>query len=392
MTAATAKTLSPNRSATPWRTGIIGAVATLPIVGQLYVVLPLAQDLRELPGATAATVPLATTVFALVYAVGILLLGPLADRFGAHRLMLLSAVAPGIVTAAVAFAPTATWFLAGRALQGLAAAAFTPAVLAYIARTAAPQVRVPLNTAVIGAGLGSAVVSQVAAQLLAPATGLTGVFLVGALAIAAAAAAIAVLLPTDPIPAGERPSALAVYHAIPGLLTRPRLVLLYCTGLTFLSVLVALYTALAADGSWSSETLLLIRASSLPAVVLAGLLVLRLGGTSPRTRILTAVTVGVASAALCAVGSTAAVTVGLFAFVGAVALAAPSVVAEVTHLGAPAVAAAASLYTVTVFGGASLGAPLDAALGGGLTTVALGGAAILAAGGVTAAIATRPDR
>ena len=64
-------------------------------------------------------------------------------------------------------------------------------------------------------------------------------------------------------------------------------------------------------------------------------------------------------------------------------------VAEVTRLGAPAIGAAASLYTVAIFGGASLGAPLDALLGGGLTTVALGGAAVLAFGGLTAAIATR---
>ncbi|CAM3677997.1 MFS transporter [Tsukamurella strandjordii] len=390
MTTAPPIPLSRNAAAS-WRTGVIGAAAALPIVGQLYVVLPLAPQVLALPGTSSSTVPVATTAFALVYAVGILLLGPLADRFGAHRLMLASAAATAVTTALVAFAPTSTWFLLGRAAQGLAAAAFTPAALAFIARTTAPSARVPLNTAVIGAGLGSAVVSQVTAQLLAASAGLTGVFLVCAAATAAGAVAIALLLPADPVPAGQRPSAMEVYRAVPGLLRRPRLLLLYGTGLTFLSVLVAIYTALAADGRWSPGTLLILRASSLPAVVLAGLLILRLGDVPARRRILGAVALGVLGAATCAAGGTAAVGAGLFALVGAMALAAPSVVAEVTRLGAPAVGAAASLYTVTIFGGASLGAPLDAALGGELPRVALGGAVILALGGITAAIATRPE-
>lgn len=87
--------------------------------------------------------------------------------------MVASAAATAIVTALTAFAPSASWFLLGRAARGLAAAAFTPATLAYIARTAPVSARVLLNTAAIGAGLASAVVSQVAAQLIAPAAGIT---------------------------------------------------------------------------------------------------------------------------------------------------------------------------------------------------------------------------
>ncbi|MBS4099644.1 MFS transporter [Tsukamurella paurometabola] len=385
---------TPTRSGTAarpalLRTGTIAALGALPIVGELYVVLPLGAEIGALPGASASTAALASTVFALAYAVGILALGPLADSVGARRLMVASAGATAAVTVLTAFAPSATWFLLGRAAQGLAAAAFTPATLAYIARTAPASARVALNTAAIGAGLGSAVVSQVAAQLIAPSAGIAGVLVVFAAAAAVAAVAAAVLLPGDVAPAGERPSPTAVYRAVPGLLTRPRLVLLYCTGLTFLSVLVALYTALAADGRWSPATLLILRASSLPAVILAAVLTLRFGDVAARTRILSAVALAVTGALVCAAGATVAVGAGLFLLVGAIALAAPSVVAEVTRLGAPAIGAAASLYTVTIFGGAGLGAPLDALLGGGLTAVALGAAVVLALGGLTAAFATR---
>ncbi|TWS24775.1 MFS transporter [Tsukamurella sputi] len=371
------------------RTGTIAAVGALPMVGALYVVLPLGTEIGALPGASGAATALASTAFAVAYAVGILALGPLADAVGARRLMVASVAATAVVTACTAFAPSAIWFLTGRAAQGLAAAAFTPATLAYIARTAPVSARVRLNTAAIGAGLASAVVSQVSAQLIAPAGGLRGVFLAFAVGAALAALAVRTLLPVDAAPVGAAPSPTAVHGAIPGLLARPRLVLLYCTGLTFLSVLVALYTSLGADGRWSATTLLILRASSLPAVIVAGVLTLRLGGVPARVRILSAVGLAVAGALLCAGGATLAVGAGLFLLVGSIALAAPSVVAEVTRLGAPAVGAAASLYTVTIFGGASLGAPLDALLGGGLTTVALGGAAVLALGGLTAAIATR---
>ncbi|KXP14936.1 MFS transporter [Tsukamurella pseudospumae] len=384
----TTATVAPSRSVL-LRTGVIAAAGALPIVGQLYVVLPLTAEIRGLSGHTNSTAALSSTVFALVYAAGILALGPLADRFGARRLMVASAGATAAITLLAAFAPSAPWFLLGRAAQGLAAAAFTPATLAYIARTAPSSARVPLNTAAIGAGLASAVVGQVVAQLIAPLAGITGVFVVFAVAAAVAAVAARTLLPSDTAPADDRPSAGAVHRAIPGLLMRPRLVLLYCTGLTFLSALVALYTALGADGRWPSATLLILRASSLPAVVVAGLITLRLSAAPPRARILAAVGIAVTGALLCATAQTLTVGIGLFAVIGAIALAAPSVVAEVTRLGAPAIGAAASLYTVAIFGGASLGAPLAAALGNGLGTVALGSAAVLALGGLTSAIATR---
>ena len=61
------------------RTGVITALGALPIVGQLYVVLPLAAEIGALPGASGSTPALASTAFALVYAVGILALGPLAE-------------------------------------------------------------------------------------------------------------------------------------------------------------------------------------------------------------------------------------------------------------------------------------------------------------------------
>ena len=59
------------------RTGAITALGALPIVGQLYVVLPLAAEIGTLPGASGSTAALASTAFALAYALGILALGPL---------------------------------------------------------------------------------------------------------------------------------------------------------------------------------------------------------------------------------------------------------------------------------------------------------------------------
>ncbi|MGB6071134.1 MAG: MFS transporter [Rhodococcus sp. (in: high G+C Gram-positive bacteria)] len=367
----------------PFAVGALCAAGTLPIVGQLYIALPLNIQLDSLTGAGQGTAALATTVFSLAYALGIVLIGPLTDRLGAHRTMVMSAGVTAAVTLATAFASSMSIFLAARALQGLAAAAFTPATLAYISRTSSPKNVPALNAAAIGAGMGAAVVAQVAAQVLVQAGGIRTVFLAGGGAIAVAAAGIKFGLSPDSRAGKHTGIPLRqTYGALGALVRRAPIAALLVTASTFLSSLVALYAGFQLSGDWDEQGLLILRAITLPAVVVAGFLITRITTVPIRPRLLWPLCSMCAAVAVCAAStSIVAVACAMVVFTGGLCIAAPTVVGEIVRWSEGNVGAATTLYTVAVFGGASLGAPLAAALGsGGSQAVAMACLLILVMG------------
>ena len=79
----------------------------LPQIGAYYQVLP-------------GTAQLTVTAYMISFAIGVLLSGPLADRFG-RRPILIGGVAITAVGALLCYiAPTMSWFVAARVLQGAA--------------------------------------------------------------------------------------------------------------------------------------------------------------------------------------------------------------------------------------------------------------------------------
>jgi MFS family permease len=142
---------------------------------------------------------LASATYMAAAIAGMLLLAPLADRFG-HVRALFGGGALYVAGALVLLlAPSAPSLMCGRGLQGLAMALFTPATFAYIGASVAPERR--------GGAYGVVASAQMSGFILGPALG--GVALgvagpAGPLALAAAAAALTVLvaaaLPAEPPP------------------------------------------------------------------------------------------------------------------------------------------------------------------------------------------------
>lgn len=338
-------------------------LAVLVVVGQLYVVIPLLPDMTRHLAASSVAAGLLSSAFGLAYALGFVVLGPLTDRFGSRRVTLCGLAATAIATAAVAAAPPLTLVLTARVAQGFVASALTPAVLSYAVRRLRPEARVAVTTAIVGSALAAAIVAQLAAQLAAPALGWRGVFWMSTAAVVAVGVLLCVVLrPDDPHPVVSLPTA---YRQIPHARRERRLVLLYLAAATLLAAFVALYTALE-----------LTRPG--PRV-------------AARLRVLVAMTAA-ATAAAAASFPFGLVWLGaaLFVLTGAVAVAAPALVGEVTRRapGQPGVASA--LYSAAVFSGASLGGLLGLTLAPvGFAYTALVGSAVLLAGTGAAAVALR---
>ncbi len=116
----------------------------IPVVGQLYLTIPLGNEIAQRFDITPDSASWAGTVFGLGYAAGVLVFGLLSDRYGRRRIILLGLLALSGTTIAVALASDFSMLLLCRALQGSAAGTFAPTALSLIAETL-PARRVTLG-------------------------------------------------------------------------------------------------------------------------------------------------------------------------------------------------------------------------------------------------------
>ena len=73
--------------------------------------------------------------FGFAYALGFVVFGPLSDRYGRKAVLVSGLVALAVSTLGVAASPSFGVVVALRCLQGLSAATFVPAALAYVGET-----------------------------------------------------------------------------------------------------------------------------------------------------------------------------------------------------------------------------------------------------------------
>lgn len=102
-----------------------------------FLVLPMIPELREEFGATTEQISLSFSVYLFVMAAVMLVSGTIGERYGRRRVVRLTFITFGIASLLCALAPSLTWFLAARGMQGAANAFITPLLLAGIAEVLA---------------------------------------------------------------------------------------------------------------------------------------------------------------------------------------------------------------------------------------------------------------
>lgn len=108
--------------------GFMGPFGTL-------VIIPMFPELRESFDASSQAVGWGFTAYLIPFAAFMLVSGTLGERWGRRRTVRTTYLAYAAASAICAVAPTLGWFLAGRALQGVANAFITPLLLAGLAET-----------------------------------------------------------------------------------------------------------------------------------------------------------------------------------------------------------------------------------------------------------------
>ncbi|MGH8462115.1 MAG: MFS transporter [Stenotrophobium sp.] len=99
----------------------------------MYITMALLPELRQVFGTSVSAVSLTVTATTLAVAFAAPLAGSLADRFGRRRVLLTAIALLGLATLAAATAPTLSWLIAFRALQGLMIPGIFASTVAYIA-------------------------------------------------------------------------------------------------------------------------------------------------------------------------------------------------------------------------------------------------------------------
>ncbi|MGV9820231.1 MFS transporter [Nocardia xishanensis] len=376
--------------------GTVCAVGIL-VVGQLYAVLPVLGELSRVWETSRAAATWTTTAFGLAYGAGFLVTGPLSDRWGRRPVIVGGLVATAFSSLLVAAAPSLGSGLAARVAQGLTASFFAPAAFAYLAERIAPERRVFALTCLTSSFLGAGVIAQVLAQVIGDGLGWRAVFVAGAVAFAGSALALRWVLEPGR-GSGDAATVRAVFAPFAALLRQRTLVLLYLSCLAILGSFVGIYTGVQlappdgvdADGG----ALLALRASAIPAMIAVPALASRLGTIDPGIRLVTGLGAAAMGAAATAIPLGGVwVAVWLFAFVAAIAVAAPAAVQAIGARAGEARGAATALYTFALFVGASAGPQIaNSVARHGFSVVASTIATFAALGAAIAAVAVGSPR
>ena len=363
------------------------------VLMQFYLAIPLAPVLGDVfgRGGPAAAAALGTT-YALAYALGFLIFGPLSDRYGRKAILVPGMAVLAIATAGLAAAPSLLIVALLRCVQGLVASSFAAAALAYIAEALPPRWRSTGLGAMSTAFLSAGILGQVYAQGVALAIGWRWVFGLAAPAFALAALALATIL-LEPVRRGQPLSLGHRYRELGGLVRRRDLALPNAASFFVLLSFVAMYAALApilrTQFGLNDADVLLVRLAGLPAILLAplaGWLVGRHGATRVAVVGYLLAAVGLAAEAI-SVGALWALVLASVVFVLGIAAIVPAVIALIGGRGGSSRAGALAINGLVVFAGASLG-PLVAQLPIAFPGLMLALAATLVIGSVLVAIST----
>jgi len=345
------------------------------VVGQLYVTIPLIPRLASAWEVSAGSAAWATSAFAIAYAFGSLISGPLSQRHGRRAVMVGSIAAMAVVTSVVPLAADLTAGSLLRAAQGLLAGAFVPMAYAHLNATV-PATRLPTALTMISASMGGTVVlGQVEAQLIDSVLGWRAVFWGTApLLVVAAVVVRRVMGRPGPAPAGPSPYSHAFL-----LRTAP----LYLITLLVAGSITAVYTGVQLYGPAAlvgdNEAMLVLRISALPALVGAVLLARTLTPLPIGVRLFGAFALSTVAMTVTAftADSPLGIGVSLFLFMLAMSTAGPALVQSVGAGAGAAPTTAIAVYGFVLNAGGGAGARLPAALPG-LTGLAALLAAILA--------------
>ncbi|MGO1502884.1 MAG: MFS transporter [Marinobacter sp.] len=329
------------------------------VVGQLYLTIPLTEEIAAVFSAEFATAAWAASAFGFAYAIGFLIWGPLSDRLGRLQILVGGLLAMTVVTGLLGFADNLAMFLAGRAAQGFVASSFPPVALSLVSEVL-PSRRRALGVSLISfAFLAAAPLAQFVAVGLSmtPTAFMLGVspfYLILAVGLFLA-------LPAHSSGSSVAAQANSGKGQSDGLFGNPLIVAGWGAALTVLFgfVIFQAGTAMGIGGGFDPQVVRLVGLPPLALCLLAAPISHRIGAPATARAGLLLCAAGLA---LSGFGS-ALTLLGAVLVSGGVGLAVPGLIITLSSAASDANRGLTlSLYTFTLFVGASIASPVATVL------------------------------
>lgn len=348
-----------------WITAVFAWCGLVAVSG-LYITIPLVSGLAGAFGVSPSRAAWVSSAFSLTYAAGFLIFGSLSEKYGKKQVILAGLAALTLLTPAAGLAGSFPLLIVLRALQGLAAAAVAPSILAYIAEMYPPEKRVTAIGFVSTGFLTAGIIGQLFSSIVSDGFGWRYVFhILGA----AYFVTVFVLVASVPKGAARRQTRVLQPFAQMGpVFVRGPLLVCYLITLTLLLSFVGMYTTLGnvlirPPFELSPDQILMVRAAGIVGMLLAplaGRLVARLGTgmVLKGGLLLSAIGLGIIGIS----SNLAFLVVMSVLFVAGIALVIPTLITLIGSLGGGQRGVAISLYSFILFLGASLAPIISAAL------------------------------
>ncbi|HEX5594549.1 MAG TPA: MFS transporter [Micromonosporaceae bacterium] len=343
------------------------SIIAIVLASQAYATIPLMPHLGKAWGVSEASAAWTTSVFAIAYAGSSLLSGSLADRYGRRVVVAASLAIMAVATLLLPMAGSLTVGCALRAVQGAMAGFFAPVVYTYFSERLDPT-RIALALTIVSCSLGGTlVIGQVSGQVLADTLGWAALFWFSAPLLALGAFLAWKVMLADPPRVKSTAAKDSHFWAVPG--SAP-LIPLFACALAVLGGVTAIYTAVQlyrpAGLGGDADALLALRASALPALIIAVLVTPKLSRIAALPRAggaLAVAGIGLLNAAILA-DNVAGLAVALFICVLGTSAAGPALIEAVGAGAGSARATAIAIYSFLLNFGAGAGAQLPSVVGG----------------------------
>lgn len=347
---------------------ILFSITGLTVVGQIYLPISILAEISAHFNINYGNAGMVSSAFCFSYAIGFLFSGPLSDRFGRRKVLLVGFILILVSTLLVSQSDTFSQLIAFRILQGLAASTFPPVILTYINENFYGSWKV---TSITLMSLGF-LTASIVAQLLSIIMRSYGFNTIELLLVPVYAISLAFLyLCMENKQVSKSSSLIDIYRRMPSLIFHKELKWLYASTLCTLSVLVAFYILM--DSKYGVNlhehniSSFISRAIALPAMflsLLAPRLISKIGAISLLRWSFSIASIGLIIGAISVYfESVWGLLIASVIFIGGRAFSVPSLVGSIGNIANSSHRGSAiSLYTFILFVGASLGPSLAHAL------------------------------
>ena len=337
----------------------------LVVLCSLYVTIPLLPVFASTFELSPSQAAWAGSIFSILFAIGCLFFGVISDRFGRKNVMVYGLICFSILTGAVGLADNFATLLILRALQGAAAATFSPVALTYIG-IMYPDNKKVTTIGIISSGfLIAGILGQLISSYIETILNWNSVFYFLGLVYIITAILLFVILPKDEVAEGNKDMfAIIKKFKIP--FQHKGLMLCNCISILILLSFVGMYTALGhylqANFGFNDQETFYVRMVGIVGMILSPFTGKFVKVFQMKKVVLSGLVFTIIGLFSMGLSNHLGVIIAMsIIFVCGIAIVVPSMLALVGQLGGSERGIATSIYTFILFIGASLG-PLLATL------------------------------